>query len=472
MFLALAILAVYVVIVWLVFFRFKLLKFTFGWGIFSAFFVIHVLLIVVIGLRFVTPYSMDAKVIQHTIQLTPRLPEPTLVTEVLVEPNVPVKKGQVLFQFDRRPYQDKVNSVKAQLAAAEQRVPELKADLDGAVASVAKARGQRAVQKGGLAVATASVGEARAKQAGAKSRLDATASKVVEAKAKLELAKDKYRIAESVRKDDRGAISQLRFDEAKQGVAEAEAAVKVAQANEKDARVNFEEEAPAAVKAALANEQKARAAYEEEAEAMIQVALAHEQKARLAYTSQINGVNPMVAKLKADLAEAEYYLNNCTMVAPEDGYLINLQVRPGMVAGDVRFGAIASFVVDAGRYLLATYNQENLKYVKNGQYVEVAFDLYPGQIFKGKVKEVWQGTGSGQMLPSGTLPTFNPPPPETPQGRFAVQIEMDDEDQSKFPIGAQGAAAIYTSKHGAFPVLRRIGIRGRTWANWLYPLNI
>ena len=29
------------------------------------------------------------------------------------------------------------------------------------------------------------------------------------------------------------------------------------------------------------------------------------------------------------------------MVAPEDGYIINLQVRPGMVAGEVRFGAIA-----------------------------------------------------------------------------------------------------------------------------------
>lgn len=47
-----------------------------------------------IGLRFVTPYSTEAKVIQHTIQLIPRLPEPTLVTAVLVAPNVPVKQGQ------------------------------------------------------------------------------------------------------------------------------------------------------------------------------------------------------------------------------------------------------------------------------------------------------------------------------------------------------------------------------------------
>ena len=83
---------------------------------------------------------------------------------------------------------------------------------------------------------------------------------------------------------------------------------------------------------------------------------------------------------------------------------MNLQVRPGMVAGDVRFGAIASFICDANRYLLANFFQENLKYVKPGQPVEVALDLYPGQIWPGKVEAIWQGSGAGQMFPSGTLP--------------------------------------------------------------------
>ena len=81
-----------------------------------------------VGLRFVTPFSVDAKVIQHTIQLIPRLSEPTLVTAVLVEPNVPVKKGQPLFEFDRRPYEYKVNQLQAQLAQAKQNVLILKAD--------------------------------------------------------------------------------------------------------------------------------------------------------------------------------------------------------------------------------------------------------------------------------------------------------------------------------------------------------
>ena len=89
-------------------------------------------LIFVIGLRFVTPNSANATVVQHTIQLIPRLPEPTLVTAVLVEENMPVKKGQPLFQFDRRPYEYKVQQLQAQLAEAKQNVLVLQADVEAA----------------------------------------------------------------------------------------------------------------------------------------------------------------------------------------------------------------------------------------------------------------------------------------------------------------------------------------------------
>jgi hypothetical protein len=248
MLLAIAMTVGFLFLVWLVFFKMKWIKFSIMWGILCSFFFLHVLLIFLIGLRFVTPYSTDAKVIQHTIQLIPRLPEPTLVTAVLVEPNVPVKRGQPLFQFDRRPYEYKVNAVKAQLTAAEQKVLELKAQLDAATAAVAQAKAQRGVLKEGLAAAISSVVEAR-------------------------------------------------------------------------------------------------------------------------------------------------------------------------------------------------------------------------------VTSIWQGSGEGQLLPSGDLPKFNPAPPTAPQGLFAVQIVLDAEDQSQFPIGTQGAAAIYTSQ-GAWAALRRIAIRGRTWMNWLYPLPI
>ncbi|MGB5638671.1 MAG: efflux RND transporter periplasmic adaptor subunit, partial [Sedimenticolaceae bacterium] len=371
----------YAVLVWLVFFKFKWMKFSITWGVVSVFFGVHLLIIFLIGLRFVTPYSTEAVMVQHTIQLTPRLTEPTLVTEVLVEPNVPIKKGQPLFQFDRRPYQYQVDLLEASLAKAKQDVRILKLDID------------------------------------------INGDKVLKIQSQLKYAKHQQDIYAKLTKE--GAIRQDQIEYWNDQVDTYEAGLKEAQGEE--------------------------------------------ERARLQYASEINGVNTSVATVQAKLDQARYYLDNTLMVAPEDGYVINLQVRPGMVAGEVRFGAIASFIVDADRYLLAHFFQENLKYVKPGQMVEAALDLYPGQIFTGKVEAIWQGTGAGQLLPSGTLPEFSYVPTDVPQGQFAVAIQLDGEDQSKFPIGTQGRATIYTNPKSGFVIMRRIGIRAYTWFNWVYP---
>ena len=142
------------------------------------------------------------------------------------------------------------------------------------------------------------------------------------------------------------------------------------------------------------------------AQATSDEALAELERARLKYKSEINGVNTTVANMEAQLRQAQYYLDNTTLTAPEDGRIINLQVRPGMVSGIYRVGGIAALIADADRYLLATYYQQNLKYVRPGQPVEVALDLYPGQIFAGKVDSIWRGNGVGQYLPSDDIPKF------------------------------------------------------------------
>ncbi len=90
--------------------------------------------------------------------------------------------------------------------------------------------------------------------------------------------------------------------------------------------------------------------------------------AELSYEANINGVNTNVANIEAELLQAQFYLDNTTMKAPEDGRIVNLQVRPGMVSGILRVGGIAALIASADRYLLATYFQENLKYVRPGQF--------------------------------------------------------------------------------------------------------
>ena len=207
------------------------------------------------------------------------------------------------------------------------------------------------------------------------------------------------------------------------------------------------------------------------AEATQDEALAELERARLKYKSEIDGVNTAVANMEAQLRQARYYLDNTTLSAPEDGRIINLQVRPGMVSGIYRIGGIAALIADADRYVLATFFQENLKYVQPGQPVEVALDLYPGQIFTGKVDGIWRGNGIGQYLPSDEIPRFEQPAPVVPQGQYGVKILLDDPDPSKFPIGAQGSAAIYTAgERGAWAALRKISLRAHSWFNW-HPMS-
>src|SRR5215471_12925557 len=115
---------------WLLFFRLKLLRFTPAWVVIFIFVMAPVFLVFLIGLRFVTPVSANATIIQHTIQLIPSLTEPTPVTAVLVEENTMVKKDQPLFRFDRRPYKYKVEQLEAELAEAKQNVKVLETDVE------------------------------------------------------------------------------------------------------------------------------------------------------------------------------------------------------------------------------------------------------------------------------------------------------------------------------------------------------
>jgi len=87
------------------------------------------------------------------------------------------------------------------------------------------------------------------------------------------------------------------------------------------------------------------------------------------------------------------------------------------------------------------------------------------------VQAVWRGSGAGQMLPSGFLPEFKAIPTDMPQGQFAVAIHIDETDQTMFPIGTQGRAAIYTDPKSGFSFLRKVEIRTYSWFNFLYPFS-
>jgi multidrug resistance efflux pump len=378
---ALSITLFYLIFVWLVFFKTKLLKFSITWGVVSFYVGAHLLLIFLVALRFFQPYTIDSHVVRSTIQIIPKLTQPTILTEVLVTPNQPVKKGDPLYKFDETIYALARDAAKAQLVASEQNVKILEQDVIAATEAVERAKAQL-----------------------------------------------HYALTQQARYGKlvpQGGARQDELDRWNEQVEEDKAAVRQADAG-------------------LA-------------------------KANLASESDVDGVNTGVAQARAQLAEAQYFLENTTIYAPEDGMIVSQQARPGLVVGDVRLGAIASFVTEDKPYILGSFRQQNLKFVKPGQPVEIALDLYPGEILTGEVEAIWWATGQGQYLPSGRLPSFMLP--KVP-GHIAVQIKVDVPDGYIFPAGGHAAIAIYTGKGKGFEFLRRINIRIYAFANFIRPLDI
>ena len=381
MFVALGITLFYIIFVWFIFFKMEWLKFNIAWGIVSFWVGAHLLLIFLVALRFFQPFSIDSHVVRSTIQIVPKLTQPTILTEVLVEPNEPVAKGDPLYRFDDTVFSLAVDNAQAQLVAAEQNALILEQDVIAKTEAVERANAQLA-----------------------------------------------YALTEQARYENlvpAGGARQDELDRWNEQVAEDQAQVKQAEANL--------------------------------------------EKARLAQDSQIDGINTGVLQAQAQLAEAEYFQDNTTIYAPEDGMIVSQQARPGLVVGDIRLGAIASFVTKDNPYILATFRQQNLKFVEVGQPVEVALDLYPGEILTGKVEAIWWATRQGQYIPSGRLPGFELP--KLP-GRIAVQITVDVPEGHTFPAGGHAAVAIYTGMGKSFEFLRRINIRLYSFANFIRPLDI
>jgi multidrug resistance efflux pump len=129
----LIILTLYVVLVWLVFTRFKLVKFgwvTGGIAVLGGAFILAVFLAM---FNYLTP-SGSFVVTSRVIEVTPNVSGQ--VVAIPVKPNEAVKAGAVLFRIDPDPFQFKVNQLEAALAQAKQQVKQLKAAYAQASANV------------------------------------------------------------------------------------------------------------------------------------------------------------------------------------------------------------------------------------------------------------------------------------------------------------------------------------------------
>jgi membrane fusion protein (multidrug efflux system) len=132
-----------------------------------------------------------------------------------------------------------------------------------------------------------------------------------------------------------------------------------------------------------------------------------------------------LARAQALQSQAELNLGYTDIVAPIDGVVGNRTLRVGQF---VQAGTQLMSVVPArGAYVIANYKETQLTDVHEGQAVEIAVDMFPGQLVHGHVDSIAPASGQEFALL----------PPDNATGNFTkvvqripVKIALDDGSNS------------------------------------------
>jgi len=197
-------------------------------------------------------------------------------------------------------------------------------------------------------------------------------------------------------------------------------------------------------------------------------AVAAEDRARQAYGATVDGEHTAVVRLRNELADAQFDLDQTIVRAPTGGFVTELALRPGVYVVPAPFRPAMIFVNDSqrDRKFAAAFQQNALQRVHAGDEAEVLFKGIPGRVFKARVSVVIDAIAGGQLQTTGTLVNVGGPLPG--DRALAVLDIVDDMSGYQVPLGSAGEAAIYTEHLHDLSLLRKILLRMRSWENYAF----
>jgi multidrug resistance efflux pump len=197
-------------------------------------------------------------------------------------------------------------------------------------------------------------------------------------------------------------------------------------------------------------------------------AAAAEDRAKQAYGAIVDGEHTAIVRLRNELADAQFDLDQTTVRAPTAGFVTEVALRPGVYVVPAPFRPARTFVNDSkkDRKFAAAFQQNALQRVRAGDEAEVLFKGIPGRVFKAKVSVVIDAIAGGQLQTTGTL--VNVGGPLAADRALAILDIVDDISAYQLPLGAAGEAAIYTEHFHELSLLRKILLRMRSWQNYVF----
>ncbi len=409
-------LGIYSFFVWLIFIKLKLLPWTTPWKVGVAIFPVVMIAILLLLLNIFAPTTSDVRVVKYVVPVVSQVRG--RVIEVPVENNRPVKKGDVLFRIDPTPYQNEVLSLEAKLASDQARVGADQQRLEETRARLADAQsGERQLDE----------------------QLNQATGQVGSLSASLELAR--MRVKQNTELVAAGAGSRFDLEQAQTNVGELTAQLAAARAAEQEVR----EKLAGRVKGELASVAQVKA----------QVSTAE---------AQVKASEAQFETTRAQLENARWDLSQTTVLAPGNGTMVNVMLRPGFFVAGMPFNEVMTFVDDEYQ-IFALFNQNELHQVVAGNEAEITLDTYPGRIIKAHVDSIIWAQSQGQVDASGNLPrtAFTPPP-----GQFPVKLVVGKEDSPLFlAAGARGSSAIYTEHLALVHIIRKVLLRVSSYLDYI-----
>jgi len=265
------------------------------------------------------------------------------------------------------------------------------------------------------------------------------------------------------------AQAEANVAQLKASVDEATATVEKAKAQLDLAQSNYERQAELFQKNVVAQATLDTATRNRDAaKQTVAEAEAAQDRAQLAYGATVNGDHTEVARLRAELADAQFDLDQTTVRAPTGGFVTQVALRPGVYVVPLPLRPAMIFVNDTARdrALAAAFQQNALQRVRAGDEAEVLFKGIPGRVFKAKVRLVIDAIAAGQLQATGTMQDLGVPLPG--DRALAILDVLDDISGYQVPLGSAGEAAIYTDHFHELSLLRKILLRMRSWQNYVF----
>jgi len=352
------------------------------------------------------PRTEDASVRANYIQFAPEVTG-RLVT-IPVEDNAFVRAGALLFAIDPRPYQYALDQALSDQQLLEEQITDTRRRI---------------------AAENSAVEAARAGVLGAKTQTLTVLSTVQASDAAVKRAKAYLESSEAQRTLAVNNLHRIEPLLAKQYVTPEQ--VDDARTKAQVAEHNYQE-AEAALQESLALEARSRSM---KTEAEVGVAIS---QARL--NEGIHAVDRLDSLLAqrpakaAKVASAKLDLERCTVVAPFDGYVTNLNISEGEMA---KPGVPLFTLIDARKwYVVANYRESELKYIAPGMHVDLYLMGNQSRRFDGAVESMGNGVSPDDTNLSNGLPQID----HTLNwvhlaARFPVRIRVVHPDPSLFRVG-------------------------------------